>query len=192
VASYALGSGQLAVGASGAIFGLFGVLMAATRTHRPVLDRQARMIVPQLGTIVLINLVLGFAIPNIDNTAHLGGLAAGFWLGYLIPPGRATTIAGLWQGAPQPESAVPPRVAQALGLGILALALVAGMLLGGSRWGLPASTRGTVQVPQPGAMSAALHLDASTARPVGAPHPGSGDLPRPQVELDPGPGPDGA
>ncbi|MEO7664225.1 MAG: rhomboid family intramembrane serine protease, partial [Candidatus Limnocylindrales bacterium] len=38
------------VGASGAIFGLVGVLLAGTRAHHPVLDARARSIVPQLGS----------------------------------------------------------------------------------------------------------------------------------------------
>ncbi|HXI46084.1 MAG TPA: rhomboid family intramembrane serine protease, partial [Candidatus Acidoferrales bacterium] len=42
-----------AVGASGAIFGLVGVLLAGTRVHHPVLDQRARSIVPQLGMVVL-------------------------------------------------------------------------------------------------------------------------------------------
>ena len=33
-----------------------------------------------------INLLIGFAIVRIDNMAHLGGLIAGFVLGYLLAP----------------------------------------------------------------------------------------------------------
>ncbi len=69
------------VGASGAIFGLFGVLLAADRLHHPV-DRASRGLVGQLGFLVLINLVFGFASGGqIDNAAHLGGFFAGLWLG---------------------------------------------------------------------------------------------------------------
>lgn len=134
VATYAIGDGRLAVGASGAIFGLFGVLMAAVRTHRPVLDRNARRIVPQLGSIVLINLVLGFAIPGIDNLAHIGGLVTGLWLGFVIKPSQVRTLAGMWEHRDQPESPVGRRLVQALGIGLLAVMLAGGMLLGTARW----------------------------------------------------------
>ena len=89
------------VGASGAIFGLVGVILAGTRAHNPALDRRARAIVPQLGMFVVINLVFGLvssgAGANIDNAAHIGGLLAGLWLGLVVPPGRAPTLRSAWQ-----------------------------------------------------------------------------------------------
>lgn len=89
------------VGASGAIFGLVGVILAGTRAHNPMLDRRARAIVPQLGMFVVINLVFGFVATgaggNIDNAAHVGGLLAGLWLGLVVPPGRAPTLRSAWQ-----------------------------------------------------------------------------------------------
>lgn len=61
------------VGASGAIFGLFGALiylrMAAPRAF-PV--RWTQLLMP-----VAINLMVGIAIPQVDNWAHLGGLMGG-------------------------------------------------------------------------------------------------------------------
>lgn len=89
------------VGASGAIFGLVGVIIAGTRAHHPMLDRRARAIVPQLGMFVIINLVFGFASTglggNVDNAAHIGGLLAGLWLGFVVPPGRVPTLRSAWQ-----------------------------------------------------------------------------------------------
>jgi membrane associated rhomboid family serine protease len=58
-----------AIGASGAIFGLFGAWFVLSRRLR--LD--ARMIV----FLIVINLVLGFTIPNVGWQAHVGGLIAG-------------------------------------------------------------------------------------------------------------------
>jgi membrane associated rhomboid family serine protease len=79
-----------AVGASGAIFGLFGLLAVSMRVHRPMLGRDARAMARQIGILILINLLLGFGLAGsgvpIDNTAHVGGLIAGAWLGLLIPP----------------------------------------------------------------------------------------------------------
>ena len=99
------------VGASGAIFGLVGVILAGTRAHHPVLDRRARSIVPQLGMFVIINLVFGLVTSvggfNIDNAAHIGGLLAGLWLGFIVAPGKAPTLRSAWQhptGAPSERS----------------------------------------------------------------------------------------
>ena len=118
------------LGASGAVFGLVGVLMAGTRVHNPILDRRARAIVPQLGSIVLINLVLGFSVPAIDNAAHIGGLVAGLWLGFFVPPGRARTLRSFWQGEPGGRG-VPPTLTVAIGVVSLVGAIAAGLAFGG-------------------------------------------------------------
>lgn len=80
--AYALGSpGDIAVGASGAIFGLFGIwLNWAVRRRNTV---HGRMLLRQLGFLLLINAALPFIIPNIAWQAHLGGLIAGFVIGEL-------------------------------------------------------------------------------------------------------------
>ncbi|MEW5992553.1 MAG: rhomboid family intramembrane serine protease [Chloroflexota bacterium] len=118
------------VGASGAIFGLVGVLMAGTRAHNPILDRRARAIVPQLGGLVLFNLVLGFSVPGIDNAAHIGGLVAGLWLGLFVPPGRVRTLRGFWQGGRTGEG-LPPMLTATIGIIALIGAIAAGLAYGG-------------------------------------------------------------
>ncbi len=96
-ASFAFGGDLPSVGASGAIFGLFGILLAAGRIHRPV-DRQSRAIMSRLMILVVINVAFGFAAGGlIDNAAHLGGLAAGLFLGALIPPTGVPTLSSMWQ-----------------------------------------------------------------------------------------------
>ena len=73
-----------AVGASGAIFGLLGgVLGYALR--RGTFSWQNPLI-RQLLILLALNLYIGFSIPNISNTAHLGGLAGGFAFGWLVAP----------------------------------------------------------------------------------------------------------
>ena len=69
VALLVLAPYELALGASGAIFGLFGAWFVVARRLR--LD--SRWIV----TIIVLNLVIGFVVPNIAWQAHLGGLLAG-------------------------------------------------------------------------------------------------------------------
>ena len=122
------------VGASGAIFGLVGVILAGTMAHHPVLDRRARAIVPQLGMFVIINLVFGFVSQaggfNIDNAAHIGGLLTGLWLGFVVPPGKAPTLRAAVQhprGGEAEERSPLLVAAGVIGLvGVLAAALAVG------------------------------------------------------------------
>jgi rhomboid protease GluP len=85
VASYALNPNP-SVGASGAIFGLIGALIAFYVVARPVLGGIARQQLGSLIFITLINLALGFTTPYIDNNAHIGGLLTGALLGWLLAP----------------------------------------------------------------------------------------------------------
>jgi membrane associated rhomboid family serine protease len=70
---------QVAVGASGAIFGLFGAWLAASWVNRDT--PQGRAGVSQLGLLLLINLALPLFVPNIAWQAHVGGLVAGTLIG---------------------------------------------------------------------------------------------------------------
>ncbi len=57
------------VGASGAVFGLFGAAF--------VLERQAGITRGPAFTVIVLNLVLSFVIPGISIGGHLGGLTGG-------------------------------------------------------------------------------------------------------------------
>lgn len=151
VASFAFGSGRLAVGASGAIFGLFGLLVSSDRTHRPILDLRSRNVVAQLGTLIVLNIIIGFT-PGIDWVAHLGGLVTGAWLGFVIRPGNVQTLAGLWQQTGTVETRVQRVGVPAVGILLLIALLFAGLIMGGPKWGgtrvpgIPPSNAGTVSV----------------------------------------------
>ena len=96
--SFALGSAPASIGASGAIFGLFGILLIATRTHHPALDRSSRNFIGQLGGILLLNILIGLSAAGyIDNFAHAGGFVTGALLGLAFVPGKVTTIRSMWQ-----------------------------------------------------------------------------------------------
>jgi membrane associated rhomboid family serine protease len=131
VASF-IASDVPAVGASGAIFGLFGLLLVASRLHNPV-DRQSRMLVSQLGMLIVINIVFGFVVPNIDNAAHIGGLVTGAFLGLVLPPTRVQTMATLWQRADASgiahRASVPAFILPAALL-VIAVVVVAGLIIG--------------------------------------------------------------
>jgi len=69
------------VGASGAIFGLFGALTAAGLR----LGKPGRDLVQQSAGIIILNLVLGFTVFRfVSNAAHIGGLIAGAVFGFLL------------------------------------------------------------------------------------------------------------
>ncbi|HEX7128000.1 MAG TPA: rhomboid family intramembrane serine protease [Thermodesulfobacteriota bacterium] len=77
----------LGVGASGAVFGLAGLLLADELTRRRMYRRIALEGGPRwrprvsIIPILLLNLALGLVIPIINMYAHVGGLVAGFLLG---------------------------------------------------------------------------------------------------------------
>ena len=72
------------IGASGAIFGIFGALGGYFLEYRKELGEQARIIMKDFGLILGINLLLGFSIPNIDVSAHIGGFLSGFVGGFIV------------------------------------------------------------------------------------------------------------
>lgn len=72
------------VGASGAIFGLLGGVLGYS-LRRGTFSWQ-NPIVRQLLILTALNLYLGFSIPNISNTAHIGGLIGGAVFGWLAAP----------------------------------------------------------------------------------------------------------
>jgi len=121
------------VGASGAIFGLFGLVFAATYFHKPALARQARAITSQIGILIVLNLVIGFGIGSIggigviDNAAHVGGLLVGAWLGFIIPPRGAATLSSFWQRPPGADGQLQsrrPAILAAAGVVLLGVVLV--------------------------------------------------------------------
>jgi membrane associated rhomboid family serine protease len=122
------------VGASGAIFGLFGLVFAATYFHKPLLRAQARAITSQIGVLIVLNLVIGFGIggfASIDNAAHVGGLLVGGFLGFVIAPGGAATLASFWhrnETTTEGRSIAGPLM-RVLGLVLLGVVMVALLLM---------------------------------------------------------------
>ncbi|TDL82300.1 rhomboid family intramembrane serine protease [Peribacillus frigoritolerans] len=81
LASFAL-SPSISAGASGAIFGCFGALLYLG-IIKPNLF--FRTIGSNLIFIIVLNLLFGFAVPNIDNAGHIGGLLGGFLAALTVP-----------------------------------------------------------------------------------------------------------
>jgi rhomboid protease GluP len=74
-------SNSISIGASGAIFGLLGAALIFAIKMK---NRIGRGFINNIITVIGINLVIGFSIPNIDNFAHLGGLLGGIVISYVV------------------------------------------------------------------------------------------------------------
>ena len=70
----------LSAGASGAIFGLYGIFLAYLLFHR-IEKHQRKSLLCSIGLFVAYNLLNGFTHSGIDNAAHIGGLVSGILLG---------------------------------------------------------------------------------------------------------------
>jgi membrane associated rhomboid family serine protease len=93
-----------ALGASGAIFGLFGAWF--------VLARRLRLDPRQIIILIVINLGISFAVPGIAWQAHVGGLIAG------------AALTAAYAYAPRPNRAVIQAAATVAILVILVIAVV--------------------------------------------------------------------
>lgn len=72
--SVIFGGNFASIGASGAIFGLMGALVYFGYHYRVYLGT---VIKSQIIPLIVLNLLLGFCMPGIDNFAHIGGLIGG-------------------------------------------------------------------------------------------------------------------
>jgi rhomboid protease GluP len=71
----------ISAGASGAVYGLIGAIFAYTRiTKRSIEGINWYIMLIYIG----IGMTMGFATPNIDNFAHLGGLLGGIIIGSIV------------------------------------------------------------------------------------------------------------
>ncbi|MCF6244811.1 MAG: rhomboid family intramembrane serine protease [Sulfurovum sp.] len=75
---------SVGVGASGAIFGVFGGLTGFFLAHREHIKEHTKAFMKDFAIIIGINLVIGLSIPSVDMSAHIGGLVAGFIGGFMI------------------------------------------------------------------------------------------------------------
>jgi len=76
---------SLSLGASGAVFGLLGALAYFGYHYRLYLGDVLRT---QIIPIVFLNLFLGVIVPNIDTSAHIGGLIGGVFLAMAVGLGK--------------------------------------------------------------------------------------------------------
>ena len=83
--SLAWNPGIVSAGASGAIFGVYGALLAVVVLHRREIPAAIfQDLRKSTVAVVGYNVFYGFVTPEIDNAAHLGGLATGFVVGVCL------------------------------------------------------------------------------------------------------------
>ncbi|MDJ1469963.1 rhomboid family intramembrane serine protease [Xanthocytophaga flava] len=74
----------VSAGASGAIFGMYGVFLAMLTTN--LIEKESRQsLLGSISVFVIYNLVGGLR-GGIDNAAHIGGLVGGIVIGYALSP----------------------------------------------------------------------------------------------------------
>jgi rhomboid protease GluP len=97
----------VSAGASGAVFGVYGALLAFLLVRRGVVANQAALAVARsAGFFILFNFVYGLSSSTTDMTAHIGGLLVGFLAGCLMA----------WSLAPLPQA---QRTVRALGAAVI-------------------------------------------------------------------------
>ncbi len=86
VASFGFNTVAVGAGASGAIFGTLGALAVFFAVNRDSFGKEGRQSL--VGVLMVAGLVLvsGIQTEEVDNWAHLGGLVAGFFIGFAISP----------------------------------------------------------------------------------------------------------
>ncbi|APW60958.1 rhomboid family intramembrane serine protease [Paludisphaera borealis] len=87
IASMATPPSRASVGASGAIFGVIGALLAfLLLRRRSVPSSVLAPLRSSAVSFVVFNTLFGAVVPMIDQSAHMGGLAAGFLVGLILSP----------------------------------------------------------------------------------------------------------
>ncbi|NDJ76199.1 MAG: rhomboid family intramembrane serine protease [Chloroflexi bacterium] len=115
------------VGASGAIFAIFGAEMVYFYQHRQLHGEAGRRHLNRLLFFMLLNLAFGFTYSRIDNAGHIGGLIGGVVLAWFIGPDYSvqrdpTTESGLSVVDDNPiQRWALPSVLYAVGLVVLSV-----------------------------------------------------------------------
>jgi rhomboid protease GluP len=84
IASFVVHPAIMSVGASGAIMGLWGILLPLILLRDPRISAVAAPILINAAVFVGLTLLIGAVGQGIDNAAHVGGLATGIVIGFAL------------------------------------------------------------------------------------------------------------
>ena len=116
-------SSGVAVGASGAVFGVTGALLASVVQHwRDIPIARSKPLVLGLGFFIIYSFWAGLTSKGVDNAAHAGGLLVGFACGWFMA--EKTDVA---------VSAAARQSRLALSAALCGLVALAGVMTAGSR-----------------------------------------------------------
>ena len=87
--SFIFNNNSISVGASGAVFGLLGAMLLFGLLNK---DKIGRGYVKNIVETIGINIILGFTISVIDNSAHIGGLILGFITSFVLSKIKRNTL----------------------------------------------------------------------------------------------------
>ena len=134
--SFAFGASVVSVGASGAVFGMFGLLAGALAVHRPALGPNTRGVFINVVTLIGLNLFIGFTSAGIDNWGHIGGLLTGLCFGLLFVPTGVPATRSMWQ-RPGSEAGTAEPILGRSGMRVVQVAGLAGLLVAfGALWSI--------------------------------------------------------
>jgi len=104
-------SSYASVGASGAIFALFGAELIFVYRHRDLFGRAAYRQLQNMIFVLVLNILIGLSPGSrIDNWGHVGGFLAGIGLSWLIGPAFRLSLPDgqSWPPAGLPAPGAPP------------------------------------------------------------------------------------
>ena len=104
LASIQFHEAAVSVGASGAIFGLYGALLVVMLRNNLSFKIFKHPLVRIPLFFVALNLFLGVATPGIDNAAHIGGLVGGIAVALLLKPDGPIELGPIGQPPAKPEN----------------------------------------------------------------------------------------
>lgn len=83
------------VGASGAIFGMIGVLLGFAIRHRD--SEMKKSLISNIVFIFILTFVISGGMVRIDHAGHIGGLVAGTGLGWFLPRYSSSDVTRHWK-----------------------------------------------------------------------------------------------
>jgi rhomboid protease GluP len=75
---------SIILGASGAIFGLFGLLVAVVLVHKEKFGKSGKQTIKEFGIILALNVGIGLSVESVDLSAHIAGFLVGLLGGAIV------------------------------------------------------------------------------------------------------------